>query len=129
MGLQQQQVTPPLVIGDVVRIKPTTPGYGNSLKNPKNTDGMVTNIQLGALFPVTVAWDNGTVNVYKFTELIYMGAGYWPDDDEDDLPPLPNWERKEKKEEKCTCDLWRVVNFGCSCEAGKKELEKEREKK
>jgi hypothetical protein len=34
-------------------------------------------------------------------------------------PPVP-------KEEKCTCETRKVVNFGCSCDAGKKELAKER---
>lgn len=94
-------------VGDIVQIRPKSVYYVlNDATNPRGTNGVVININNNGF--VTVKWDNGYSNTYSDFDL----------DIQRQLPDIPS--------EVCTCEIRKVVNFGCECEAGQAELKRER---
>lgn len=94
-------------VDDIVRIRPNSIYHviGDST-NPIGTDGVVININNRGF--ITVKWDNGYSNTYSDFDL----------DIQRSLPDIPKLVY--------TCEIRKLTNFGCTCEAGQAELKKER---
>lgn len=59
-------------VGDRVRIDSTSSYYigDHQSDNPKDIDGTVQYVRSRNDFPVSVEWDNGKCNVYRFSDLV-----------------------------------------------------------
>lgn len=100
-------LTMALLVGDKVKLKSKSIFYGDSVANPANMIGEIRMIE--DKNQIVVIWTNGESNIYSDYDLEVVTSAR-------DKPPVF----------KCTCELRKVVNFGCTCDAGQAELKKER---
>tara|TARA_R110002020_G_scaffold439412_1_gene649921 strand:- start:684 stop:1007 length:324 start_codon:yes stop_codon:yes gene_type:complete len=99
-----------LKVGDTVKLRPNSE-YARGLfinpDHPTNEVGEIYSMSGDDL--IFVEWSNGSRQVYSSFDLDLQSQ---------QLPELPTVG--------CTCELRKVVNFGCTCEGGQAELERER---
>lgn len=60
-------------IGDVVRIREDSEHYGRGGANPRNEDGVITELQEYTSHFIRVRWSNGLTNVYRPEDLELAG--------------------------------------------------------